>query len=188
MLLGIAIVGCLLSVPLAGGHLGGLADVRFRGGWLLLPAIAIQVFIVSIAPDGSHNGRAVAHVASYGLLACFAVLNRGFPYLWVIASGGALNLLAIAANGGVMPADPDALAGARLPATSTAFANSAAIDDPRLSFLGDVFWVPASFPASNVFSIGDVLLVLGAFLALHTVCGSRLALPRFGTLGRARRA
>ena len=29
----------------------------------------------------------------------------------------------------------------------------------------------------NVFSVGDVLIVAGAFLALHTISGSRLALP-----------
>jgi hypothetical protein len=34
----------------------------------------------------------------------------------------------------------------------------------------------------NVFSIGDVLIVAGAFLALHTISGSRLALRALATL------
>jgi hypothetical protein len=38
--------------------------------------------------------------------------------------------------------------------------------------------VPSSWPVSNVFSIGDVVLVVAALLALHCLCGSRLALPR----------
>jgi len=32
---------------------------------------------------------------------------------------------------------------------------------------------------SNVFSVGDVILVVAALLALHCLCGSRLALARF---------
>ena len=32
---------------------------------------------------------------------------------------------------------------------------------------------------SNVFSVGDVILVVAALLALHCLCGSRLALLRF---------
>jgi hypothetical protein len=42
-----------------------------------------------------------------------------------------------------------------------------------------VFAVPSSWPVSNVFSVGDVILVIAALLALHCLCGSRLALPRF---------
>ena len=42
-----------------------------------------------------------------------------------------------------------------------------------------MFWVPSSFPITNVFSIGDLLIVAGALLALHCVCSSRLALRRF---------
>ena len=45
---------------------------------------------------------------------------------------------------------------------------------PRLGFLGDVFAIPAGFPLANVFSIGDVLIVLGVGWGAHRICGSRL--------------
>jgi hypothetical protein len=48
------------------------------------------------------------------------------------------------------------------------------VHEPRLAFLGDIFATPASVPAANVFSVGDVLLVLGAFIFLHVVSESRL--------------
>jgi hypothetical protein len=41
--------------------------------------------------------------------------------------------------------------------------------------LGDVFYIPASWPLSNVFSVGDVLIALGVAWAVHGICGSRLA-------------
>ena len=182
MLLGLAILFCFLTVPPAGGRLARLGEVRFRASWLALLAIATQILIVSVAPGGSQGWHNAAHLASYALLAAFAVVNARFPYLWLMAAGGLLNLLVITANAGVMPADPDALAAAGLDPHAAEFSNSAPVDAPRLRFLGDIFWIPASWPASNVFSAGDVLLVVGAFLALHTICRSRLALPRFAVL------
>ena len=49
---------------------------------------------------------------------------------------------------------------------------------PRLAFLGDVFFIPVSWPLSNVFSVGDVLVALGIVWALHRICQSRLAPSR----------
>jgi hypothetical protein len=178
VLIGLAFALCIATVPLAGGRLGALADVRLRAGWLLLAALAIQIVIISIVPGWSENVHNVAHLVSYGLLAGFLFANRRLPYMWLIALGGGLNLMAIAANGGVMPADPDALARAGLSSRGTEFSNSTALEDPRLLFLGDILAVPASWPASNVFSVGDVVIVLGAFMAVHALSGSRLDVRR----------
>ena len=179
MLIGVLLVLCLASVPLARGRLGALADIRFRAPWLALVAIAGQIVIISLLPQGDVWLRHAVHLATYGLIAAFLWANRHIAYLWLAALGGALNLAAITANGGVMPADPDALAAAGVHQEAGDFANSTAVAHPHLSFLGDVFAVPASWPVSNVFSVGDVILVVAALLALHCLCGSRLALVRF---------
>ena len=123
-------------------------------------------------------------LASYALGIGFLVANRRIPWLWLVGGGGLANLVAIGANDGVMPASPVALraAGRALPAGR--FLNSAPLAHPRLSFLGDIFSTPRTWPLANVFSAGDVLLVVGAFLLLHTVCGSRLA--RLAHAGRRR--
>jgi hypothetical protein len=181
MLIGVVLVLCLASVPLAGGRLGALADVRFRAAWLAVVAIAAQILIISVTPQGGGFLHHAAHLGSYALIAAFLWVNRGIPYLWLAALGGALNLTAIIANGGVMPADPDALAAAGVHQEAGDFANSTTVAHPHLSFLGDVFAVPSSWPVSNVFSVGDVVLVVAALLALQCLCGSRLALPRFAS-------
>lgn len=54
------------------------------------------------------------------------------------------------------------------------FTNSALVTDANLWFLGDVFGVPAWVPAANVFSVGDLLLVAGAWVLAHRICESRL--------------
>jgi hypothetical protein len=37
-----------------------------------------------------------------------------------------------------------------------------------------VFAIPAGWPLANVFSIGDLLIVLGAAWGAHRICGSAL--------------
>jgi hypothetical protein len=181
MLIGLVLLLCLATVPLAGGRLGALADLRFRAAWLALMGIALQILVISVVPQGSAWIHHAAHLASYGLIAGFVWANRQVPYLWLAALGGGLNLVAITANGGVMSADADALVAAGIEQHAGEFANSTAVAHPHLAFLGDVFAVPSSLPVSNVYSVGDVVLVVAALLALHCLCGSRLALARFAS-------
>ena len=177
VLLGVCFALCLASVPLFGGRLTGLADVRFTGAALLVAALGTQVLIISVAPDGESVLRPAAHLASYAGVAVFVWRNRAVPGLAMAGAGALLNLLAIAANGGVMPASPQAMAVAGLDAPAGTFENSAAVADARLAFLGDVFALPASWPVSNVFSFGDIVLVAGVLCGLHRICQSRAGVP-----------
>jgi hypothetical protein len=173
LMLAVTLLG-IGAVPLAGGRLAALGEVRLRRAWLIPVALAIQVYITTIAPNGSRGVHVAAHLGSYVLAGAFVVANRDLPFSWLVALGGALNLLVITANGGVMPADADALQRAGWPSVSDQFENSIALAHPRLLFLGDVFAVPSWVPFANVFSIGDVLLVLGGIAVVHRLCGSRL--------------
>jgi len=179
MLIGLVFLALFATVPLAGGRVAALAELRFRGKGLLLAAIAAQIVIVSILPEGSATLHSAIHIATYLIVAVFVVANRRIPWVWLIALGGALNFTAIAANGGVMPASPRALENAGLALDPEGFVNSGAVAHPHLQFLGDVFWVPSSFPITNVFSVGDILILGGALLAMHCICASRIAVRRF---------
>ena len=53
------------------------------------------------------------------------------------------------------------------------FANSRPVANPRLLPLGDVLAIPDGWPLANVFSVGDVMLVVGVTLLLHATCGRR---------------
>jgi Family of unknown function (DUF5317) len=172
-----AVVLSTLTVPLAGGRLDALAELRLRRVWAIYAALALAVLGVGL-PGLPDWARSSLLVAAYPVGAVFVLANRWLPGMPLAALGAALNLLAIAANGGVMPASVAALEAAGLPVDEPGFESSAVLDDPRLAFLGDVFAVPASWPLSNVFSIGDVLIGLGLAWGLHRVCGSRLT-PRW---------
>jgi hypothetical protein len=174
MLIGAALILCILSVPLLGGRLQSLAELEFRRGGFAVAALLIQVVIISILPGDAWGLSEEIHLATYFMLGAFLVANRHIPGLLVIALGGALNFAAIATNGGVMPADPDAIEAAGITHKAGDFINSAATSDAPLAFFGDVFHTPAWLPLHNVYSVGDIEIVIGAFLLLHFVCRSRL--------------
>ena len=176
MVLVAAVVLAALTVPLAGGRLGALVEVRLRHGWAIFAALGLEIAAMEL-PGLPDRLRAALLVLAYPVGAVFLAANRRVPGIPLAALGAALNLLAIAANGGVMPASAAAVARAGL-ADDPGFQNSAVLADPRLAFLGDVFAVPASWPLSNVFSVGDVLIAVGLAWGLHRVCGSRLV-PRW---------
>jgi len=179
MLLGLAYLLVLLSVPLARGRLSALADVELRKSWLALAAIALQVVIISVIPGLLGPLGEPLHMVSYVLLGAFAWLNRGIVGLPVIALGGLLNFVCITVNGGVMPSDPDAMASIGRAAAAGEFENSAPVAHPKLAFLGDTIATPASWPVHNIYSIGDLLILAGAFVLVHVACGSRLVPRRF---------
>ncbi|GAB3597700.1 hypothetical protein GCM10027446_26230 [Angustibacter peucedani] len=154
----------VLTVPLSGGRWAALGGVTLQRSWLLWVALALQV----LAIEGPDLGwaAAVVHVVSYLLAGWFVWVNREVPGIWVIALGGLANGVTIALNGGTLPASAKALAAAGL-SPGEGFVNSGVVHDPVLPWLGDVFAWPQPLPLANVFSVGDVLLVAGAFWAVH---------------------
>ena len=173
MFLVVVVLLSALAVPVLGGRLSRLADVSARLSWILLLALGLQVLAIN-APGVPHGMRPWIQLASYPVAGVFVVANRRLPGMALIGVGVLLNVVAISANGGVMPASASALDRAGLPRRPTAYANSALVEHPRVGFLGDVFAIPESWPFSNVFSIGDMALVIGGAILIHTTCETRL--------------
>lgn len=165
----------LLLVPVLGGRVGRMADLGVVRGWLVPLALATQVLIISIVPTWPHLLLVVLHGLSYVLAGAFVWCNRRVPGLLLLALGAGMNALAIAANGGQMPASPDAVRRAGLPLETEGFVNSGVVADPRLAWLGDVFASPSWLPLQNVYSLGDLVILAGAAWAVHRTCGTVLA-------------
>lgn len=165
MLILASVLLAIVAVPLTGGRLRLLAELRWRAPWLVLAALVTQVVVLEVAglPD---LVAPVAHVATYLMAAAFVWVNRRVRGLPLLALGAASNGVAIAANGGTLPSSAAARQMAGLDATD-GFSNSDVLADPVLGFLGDVFAVPSWVPLANVFSIGDVLIVVGAAWVIH---------------------
>ena len=169
------LAACLLAVlsPLVVGRWpAGLLLHRWRLPLLVWATLLLQAAILEAPlPEGVAR---VGHVLTYGGALAFLWLNRRVPGALLVGAGAASNGLTIALNGGVLPADPDAVvrAGERPGGESRVeagdFANSAVVADPVLPWLGDAFAWPAPLPLANTFSIGDVLVLLGVVVAAWT--------------------
>src|SRR5262245_7747723 len=143
---------------LLGGRLSGLAALEFRWAPLALVGLAIQILLFSgpISDRVGDLGPAV-YVGSTLLVLVVVVRNVRIVGMPLVALGAVSNLVAIVANGGYMPASPQAAAAAgRVEATT--YSNSAIVEAPVLAPLTDIFALPTWLPFSNVFSIGDLLI------------------------------
>jgi hypothetical protein len=183
MLLAALAMLVIATVPLAGGRLSRLADLELRHVWVLGLALLAQILVISVIPSGDADVNRVLHLVTYVAVLAWVVLNDGLLWRWTVLVGGVLNFVVIVANDGVMPASRAAEITAGLDPRG-GFENSAAVAHAHLAFLGDVFALPAELPLANVFSVGDVLLVVGIFLVVHRQCESYLAY-RLARLGDA---
>jgi hypothetical protein len=164
---------------LLGGRLDRLGDLRFHWAWLAIAGLVVQLVLFS-APIAATVGDwgPPLYVASTAAVLVAVVRNWRIPGLAIVAIGAAANLLAIVANGGVMPVSPEALAALGADAAE-GFSNSVVMVDPAVRPLTDIFALPAWVPLANVFSIGDVLIGVGvaAVIALG-MRGARTGQPR----------
>ena len=190
MLLLFFLLAAIVTVPLTGGSLRALAELRFRHTWLLVAALGTQVWLIA-RPGPQTVLLTTLELGAYPLGVAFLWVNRDIPGFKVISLGAAMNFAAIAANGGIMPAADHAVALAGLPTDwGGLYANSAPIPHPSLLVLGDIFAVPSSLPYANVFSIGDLVVVIGAGIGVHRIAaggGARVSSARVlanGTLLR----
>jgi uncharacterized protein DUF5317 len=161
VLIGIA-VGFVL-----GGRISNLARLELRWAALAMIGLLVQIalFTEPIATSVGSLGPPI-YVASSALVLVALIRNLEIAGLKVVAVGAISNLVAITANGGSMPASPDALA-ALGKSVGDAYSNSVEAVDPALAGLTDVYALPAWLPFANVFSIGDLLIGVGIAI---TVC------------------
>ena len=169
MIIVIASIAAVLTVPLTGRALTPLAKLDLRRVWLVWLSIVLQVVITSVPNFPNWLGQPV-HVFTFALSAAFLWGNRHLPGAYILAVGAGLNLAAIAANNGTMPASPWAWHTAGYPVLTGRFENSNVVHGARLWWLGDVFAIPKGWPLANVFSVGDVVVVIAVAYLAHAWC------------------
>lgn len=184
MLLIVIAALCVAVIPATGGRLGRLEAVQLRLAPLAAMALVTQIIITEVWTSGNSDVHGALQLASYVLGGVFVGANLSIPGIPIMALGAALNLTAIAANAGVMPASRWAVARSGL-TLGRGFSNSAPVAHPHLLWLGDIIPVPAG-PLANVLSVGDLLIFAGLLLLLQRACGRRAPTRRFPH--RARRA
>jgi Family of unknown function (DUF5317) len=149
-----------------GGRLTAILEREWRYLWLIWVSLGVQlVLFTPYGPDLPETVVRITHVVTYLPIIGFLVMNRDAG-LAVTAVGIILNLVAITANGGLMPAD--ATAQQVFYDGRGDYGNLLNTDNvsPRMLFLGDIMALPSWFPWANAFSIGDVLIAAGFLWAV----------------------
>jgi hypothetical protein len=181
MLLLYAVILGLIAGLLTGGKIAALGSAHIRLAPVALIGFLAQLLLFSSPLAGIVGAWGPSlYVLSTVAVLMALVVNLRQPGFWLIIVGALANFAVIVANGGQMPASPDAWAAltgvAAVP--TDVFSNShLAGPDTVLAFLGDNFVLPRPFPLANVFSIGDVLIGLGGGLFVFQQMHGRV-LPR----------
>jgi hypothetical protein len=149
------------------GRLDGLMHLDFRWAWLAVGGLLVQVVLFTPLGSALAGDALVPPVYIASTLAVFVAVLRNvrMPGMAIVAAGALCNLVAITANGGLMPADAGALAlaGFSGPGDHT---NSVVLEAPAFEPLTDIYAIPAWLPLANVFSVGDVLIGVGVAVAI----------------------
>ncbi|MHB8611501.1 MAG: DUF5317 family protein [Candidatus Dormibacteraceae bacterium] len=143
------------------GSIDNLARLRFRWAWLVVAVLVVRGAIL-LTPIRHVDGVQYVYLAALTALVAWTVWQieqvRG---VWLIATGSALNLVVVAANGARMPVAPD-VAGALIHSGNLGQYTlmSAATN---LNWLAD--WIALPGPigrlVAEAYSPGDVVVAIG---------------------------
>ena len=156
-------------------HLPWLAAVAFVPQWLAFFGSATRSRF-------SDRGAAVALVTSQLLLSAFGLANRHHPAFKLLILGLLLNLAVITAIGGLMPISPETVrrllpdtpderwqSGKRFGHTKDRVLAEA---DTTFPWLSDRFILAGWLPNRVAYSVGDILLAVGACWFLWAAGGA----------------
>ena len=171
------------------GKFGRLADVRIKYAWMIF--VPLGLYVAALAANYSHVFPksswvfGLVHAVALAALLTLTVANRNIPGVKLMFAGLAANAVAIAANGGYMPTSAKAAAaiwGKEVLEKTMAqsLVRHAFMDaTTNLRLLCDIIAARRPFVYfQSVYSIGDVLLSLGCFIAIIAIMRTPLASER----------
>lgn len=159
-----------------------LKSINLKYSWLVFVAVLPQIIVFQIPVIGQQVPDRLIPVilmSSQILLLGFAAVNLNRRGFWILGLGLLANILAIVFNGGWMPISPGTVHRILptlpddLPLVGQRFGLSKdwiyATDDIHLSWLSDRFTLPNWSPYQVAFSLGDILIAVGALYLLWSL-------------------
>jgi hypothetical protein len=139
----------------------------------------ISVFLQGCSVWQPQWGGGLVSLA-YLMLLIFFYGNREHEDMRIFMIGWLFNALAIWSNFGKMPIDIEEAR--KLPysvesiVNGTDFKHTVLNSSTNLPFLTDIIYMP--FPIARVISVGDIFIMLGAFLLIQRIMGKPISLIR----------
>lgn len=182
ILLSAVAAGLLLTILRAKFTGRKLKPIKLKFGWLVFVAVLPQIIAFQTPAIGRQIPDIVIPVilvSSQALLLGFAAANLTTPGFWTLGLGLLANFTVIVLNGGWMPISPDIvhrilptlpddlpLVGQRLGLSKDWIY---AYHDIHLPWLSDHFTLPEWSPYQVAFSLGDILIAVGAVWLLWSL-------------------
>ncbi len=151
-----------------GKSIRSLERLSFKGlPFLFLPLFLrfATYYLASRGIDFFITYGGIIQIAAFGLLLAFFILNRHQKELNFVLIGVILNIMVIAANGGVMPVSETAMEMAGITETPTG-THTYLEEGTTFPLLSDVIPIPEPYPFPKVVSIGDIVISAGVFLLI----------------------
>jgi len=171
----------ILVARLCGGSFKKLAAAEIRGAWMIFASLLVRFVLYGgwLKLDSVTAG--VLHTGSFVLLLFAFAANWDIHGMPLAATGSLLNAVAIGASGGRMPVTRAALEASGLwekigkaLAAGESMTHTLVEGPSNLAVVGDCFWFRLPWGTPNVFSAGDVLLMIGMFFAIMELMGTSL--------------
>jgi len=175
-LMGAAALVGLLAGLVRDGRLSALSRTHIRFAWLIPLAIPAQLLVIHVAGVDTPWWVAPLHLATYAVLLAVVLANRRLTGMPLLALGLGMNVLAMGANGGLMPVAPEVLAvrhgevriapGQHIPRSKDVLLPR---EQTRLWWITDCLvsppWLP--LPERLIFSPGDLVIAGGVVLVVQ---------------------
>lgn len=179
MFLCVSVIIAIIVALIRGGKWSNFKKFKFEMQWLVFIAIMLQVIIFNSIWEKYQGLKIYTNeifIISMVILLIFFLANIKIRGIIAILSGTFSNTVAILANGGYMPADPallkNILSNEEIVQMEAGFSNYHSIlisEQTKLKYLCDIIYVPNI----NVYSIGDLLIVVGAFIIVQYIMLNR---------------
>jgi hypothetical protein len=156
------------------GNLRALAQLKLMWGWIFPLLLIVELAVFSLQNDSKFLGQisGYIYIVVYVLGLLFLFMNRKNPGFILILLGVFLNFLVMVLNGGRMPVSLDAAS--ILPAgyldvfKGQLYAKHTALtESTKLGILGDIIPITDPYPRTQIISIGDIIMNIGAFLFIQ---------------------
>lgn len=164
----------VIVIIIFGGRLENLLSCKFKHAWMVFIALGFKIIsITSLYQTVGISGDIIPYfrVLSLLLVVLFIIVNISFKGMPLVALGLICNTMVIMFNNGNMPVNADfahlIATGKELEALKSGLpVNSFILTSSytKLAFLGDIFLMPQWIPLTRLFSIGDVLITIGAVI------------------------
>lgn len=169
--------GMLISILvgyLRKGRLKNFENIEVKAWYLLFIGGIIQVIAMRFSIQTSDFGNFIKsiffelHLLSYFLILLTMLIQFKEHWAKAFAVGTFLNGLVIAFNSGKMPVKlPNGLN------DQFDMGHTLLTQTTRFPFLADIFYLPKPYPLPKILSVGDVFLLIGAFVFVQYAMRSK---------------